>query len=88
MYGSEPSQPAIAAAEAFRRAGLEQLRAAAGERVTTTLHDVREPLPVGDGEVDAVFAHMLLCMALSTQQIRASSHAGSGGSRSGVTTRR
>lgn len=105
MYGAEPSEPAIAAAEAFHhagahkvlelgaghgrdslyfvrqgfdvhamdfsRTGLEQLGAAAGERITTSVHDVRDPLPLTDGEVDAVFAHMLLCMALSTGQIRA-----------------
>ncbi|MFF9507426.1 methyltransferase domain-containing protein [Streptomyces sp. NPDC014724] len=40
------------------------------ERVTTTVHDVREPLALPDSSVDAVFAHMLLCMALSTEEIR------------------
>jgi SAM-dependent methyltransferase len=39
------------------------------ERVTTAVYDVREPLPLPDGSVDAVFAHMLLCMALSTKEI-------------------
>ncbi|MFJ3307636.1 class I SAM-dependent methyltransferase [Streptomyces sp. NPDC086549] len=58
----------------FSRTGLEQLQAAAldqgvGERVTTVVHDVREPLPLPDASVDAVFAHMLLCMALSTEEI-------------------
>lgn len=33
------------------------------------MHDVREPLPLPDASVDAVFAHMLLCMALSTKEI-------------------
>ncbi|MCI3271807.1 class I SAM-dependent methyltransferase [Streptomyces cylindrosporus] len=60
----------------FSATALDQLTAAAkesglGERVTTTVHDVREPLPLPDGSVDAVFAHMLLCMALSTREIRA-----------------
>lgn len=60
----------------FSGTGLEQLRAAArrqgvAERVTTAVHDVREPLPLPDGSVDAVFAHMLLCMALSTKEIYA-----------------
>ncbi|POX43457.1 SAM-dependent methyltransferase [Streptomyces sp. Ru73] len=60
----------------FSATGLEQLRAAAGEqgvadRVTTAVHDVREPLPQPDGSADAVFAHMLLCMALSTEEIKA-----------------
>ncbi|MFE3144407.1 class I SAM-dependent methyltransferase [Streptomyces scopuliridis] len=60
----------------FSAAGLEQLRSAARQqgvagRVTTALHDVREPLPLPDGTVDAVFAHMLLCTALSTEEIHA-----------------
>ncbi|QIK11755.1 class I SAM-dependent methyltransferase [Streptomyces sp. ID38640] len=60
----------------FSPVGLEQLREAAAAqgvsgRVTTAVHDVREPLPLADASVDAVFAHMLLCMALSTQEIHA-----------------
>jgi SAM-dependent methyltransferase len=60
----------------FSPVGLEQLREFAGaqdvsERVTTAVHDVREPLPLADASVDAVFAHMLLCMALSTDEILA-----------------
>ncbi|WP_406375550.1 class I SAM-dependent methyltransferase [Streptomyces sp. NBC_00647] len=60
----------------FSPVGLEQLRDAArsegvAERVTTVVHDVREPLPLSDASVDAVFAHMLLCMALSTKEIHA-----------------
>lgn len=60
----------------FSPVGLEQLRAAARSqgvdaRVATAVHDVREPLPLPDASVDAVFAHMLLCMALSTQEIHA-----------------
>jgi SAM-dependent methyltransferase len=42
-----------------------------GERVSTVVRDVRDRLPWSDASVDAVFAHMLLCMALSTQDIRA-----------------
>ncbi|MFF8413340.1 class I SAM-dependent methyltransferase [Streptomyces omiyaensis] len=58
----------------FSPTGLEQLKRAAhdqgvAERVTTAVHDVREPLPLPDASVDAVFAHMLLCMALSTKEI-------------------
>ncbi|MBT2452336.1 class I SAM-dependent methyltransferase [Streptomyces sp. ISL-43] len=58
----------------FSPVGLEQLRAAAGrqgvaERVSTSVYDVRGPLPLSDASVDAVFAHMLLCMALSTKEI-------------------
>ncbi|MEU3607833.1 class I SAM-dependent methyltransferase [Streptomyces sp. NPDC035033] len=60
----------------FSPVGLEQLREAAraqdvAGRVTTAVHDVREALPLPDGSVDAVFAHMLLCMALSTREIHA-----------------
>ncbi|MEO3755298.1 class I SAM-dependent methyltransferase [Streptomyces sp. B6B3] len=60
----------------FSATGLEQLRDAArlqgvDQCVTTTVHDVREPLPLPDTSVDAVFAHMLLCMALSTREIHA-----------------
>lgn len=58
----------------FSATGLEQLKHAAqskglADRVTTAAHDVREPLPLPDASVDAVFAHMLLCMALSTPEI-------------------
>ncbi len=60
----------------FSATGLQQLSAAArtlgiGERVKTTVHDIRTPLPLPDASADAVFAHMLLCMALSTEQIHA-----------------
>ncbi|MDH6565653.1 SAM-dependent methyltransferase [Streptomyces sp. SAI-117] len=60
----------------FSTTGLEQLREAArrlgvAERVTTVVHDVREPLRLPNASVDAVFAHMLLCMALSTKEIHA-----------------
>ncbi|MEZ0093593.1 class I SAM-dependent methyltransferase [Streptacidiphilus sp. EB129] len=60
----------------FSATGLEQLRADAlaqnvTERITTVVHDVRDPLPYPDDSVDAVFAHMLLCMALTTPQIQA-----------------
>ncbi|MGW1158823.1 class I SAM-dependent methyltransferase [Streptomyces sp. NPDC002513] len=60
----------------FSAVGLTQLGEAAraegfAERVTTTVHDVRDPLPLPDSSVDAVFAHMLLCMALSTAEIHA-----------------
>ncbi|WP_409474347.1 class I SAM-dependent methyltransferase [Streptomyces sp. HC307] len=60
----------------FSATGLQQLRDAAraqqvAERITTAEHDVRDPLPLPDASVDAVFAHMLLCMALSTKEIHA-----------------
>ncbi|KQV16684.1 class I SAM-dependent methyltransferase [Kitasatospora sp. Root107] len=58
----------------FSPVGLEQLRTAAtaqhlADRVRTAVHDVRTRLPLADASVDAVFAHMLLCMALSTGEI-------------------
>ena len=58
----------------FSATGLDQLRTAAraqgvAEQVTTVVHDIREPLPLPDASVDAVFAHMMLCMALSTEEI-------------------
>ncbi|MCP2296702.1 Methyltransferase domain-containing protein [Nocardia amikacinitolerans] len=60
----------------FSSVGLDQLRHRAREqnisgRITTIVHDVRDALPLPDGSMDGVFAHMLLCMALSTKEIRA-----------------
>ncbi|MGW1811183.1 class I SAM-dependent methyltransferase [Streptomyces sp. NPDC002078] len=58
----------------FSATGLGQLLDAArlqgvAERITTTVHDVRDPLPLPDDSVDAAFAHMLLSMALTTDEI-------------------
>ncbi|WP_280380136.1 class I SAM-dependent methyltransferase [Nocardia wallacei] len=57
----------------FSETGLEQLRARAEaehlDEVTTATVDVRQALPLPDESVDAVYAHMLLCMALSTTEI-------------------
>ncbi|GGR42049.1 SAM-dependent methyltransferase [Streptomyces roseolus] len=60
----------------FSATGLAQLTAAAearglADRIGTAVQDVREPLAAADGSADAVFAHMLMCMALSTAEIRA-----------------
>lgn len=110
MYGSEPSAPAVYAAEVFKTAGAKSvLELAAGHgrdsvylaeqgftvlasdfsatavnqirrnadargltnRLDTLVHDMCTPLPLGDVTVDAVFAHMALCMALSTKVIQA-----------------
>lgn len=59
----------------FSGVAVEQIhRAAEGQRlaakISTIVHDLREPLPLEDEAVDAVFAHMALCMALSTEEIR------------------
>lgn len=58
----------------FSATGLRQLADTArarglDDRVTTAVHDVREPLPLPDAAMDSVYAHMLLCMALSTEEI-------------------
>ncbi|MET9950062.1 class I SAM-dependent methyltransferase [Streptomyces sp. NPDC006339] len=60
----------------FSPVGLGQLGAAAearglAGRVATAVVDVREPLPFEAASADAVFAHMLLCMDLSTRRIEA-----------------
>ncbi|KOX19684.1 6-O-methylguanine DNA methyltransferase [Nocardiopsis sp. NRRL B-16309] len=60
----------------FSATALEQLARSAdaqdvADRVRAHLHDARTPLPLADASVDGVFAHMLLCMALSTDQIHA-----------------
>ncbi len=60
----------------FSTTGLDQLRAQAAheevaEQVHTTVHDARDPLPFPEACLDGVFAHMLLCMALSTDEIHA-----------------
>ncbi len=54
-------------------ADLEQAAEAAGTaaRLTTLVHDVREPLPLPDASVDAVFSHMLFNMALTTAELDA-----------------
>ncbi|ASU84019.1 SAM-dependent methyltransferase [Nocardiopsis gilva YIM 90087] len=60
----------------FSATAVRQLESAAVERgiddrVHTHVHDVRRPLAFADASIDGVFAHMLLCMALSTAQIHA-----------------
>jgi len=41
------------------------------ERISAVAHDLRDPLPTKTESVDAVHAHMALCMALSTNEIHA-----------------
>ncbi len=54
--------------------GLADLREAAaaagvGDRLTTIVSDAREPLPLPDSSMDAVYSHMLFNMALSTLEL-------------------
>lgn len=57
----------------YAPSALAQLRAQVGAqlapRLTTVEHDVRAPLPLADASVDAVYAHMLFCMALRTPEL-------------------
>lgn len=58
----------------FSAAALSQLSSRAqrgdlADRVEAIMHDVRTRIPLPDESVDATFAHMLACMALSTQEI-------------------
>ena len=60
----------------FSAVALAQLDAQAQARdltgmVETVEHDVRRALPLPDASADGVFAHMLLCMNLTTSEIRA-----------------
>ena len=40
------------------------------DQLTTSVHDVREPLPFPDSAFDACYTHMLFTMALSTTQLK------------------
>lgn len=58
----------------YSTTGLMALRTTATQAgvddlIETQEHDVRRPLPFPDRSVDAVYAHLLLCMALSTTEI-------------------
>jgi len=39
------------------------------QNVSALRHDVREPLPFPDDSLDACYAHMLFCMALTTDEL-------------------
>lgn len=59
----------------FSDAALDQLRVDAqrnglDDQITATLHDVRDPLPPGAATVGAVYANLLLSMALTTTELR------------------
>ncbi|KLO33416.1 6-O-methylguanine DNA methyltransferase [Mycobacterium haemophilum] len=64
------------AATDFSEVAVAQLRQTAraqgiAARVEATVHDLRNPLPQLSGSIDGAFAHMALCMALSTKEIHA-----------------
>jgi SAM-dependent methyltransferase len=59
----------------YSEAGLLKLQGSAREigfsdRIATRFFDVRKPLPFPDGSFDACYSHMLLCMELSTAELR------------------
>lgn len=59
----------------FSSTAVTQLRTSAQREgvcdlIDARVHDVRTPIPLPDGSVDAAFAHMLACMALSTREIQ------------------
>lgn len=58
----------------YAEEGLATLRANAqaaqvADRVQVQRHDVRQPLPFPDLRFDACYSHMLLCMALTTDEL-------------------
>jgi SAM-dependent methyltransferase len=58
----------------YAEPGLAQIAAKAeatssSRLIRTLAGDVRRPLPLPNGSVDACYAHMLLCMALTTDEI-------------------
>lgn len=60
----------------YAQSGLAQIEAVADaealdDRLATVLADVRERLPLDDETFDAVYAHMLFCMSLTTGEIEA-----------------
>ena len=58
----------------YTSSALEQMRSDLGGALTagltTATHDVREPLPLAANSFDAVYAHMLFCMALSVAELQ------------------
>ncbi len=58
----------------FAESGLHEIVNRAAQAgvvgsVRTVIGDVRDPLPFADATFDACYAHMLLCMALTTDEI-------------------
>jgi len=58
----------------YTSSALEQMRSDLGDALTagltTAAHDVREPLPLPASSMDAAYAHMLFCMALSVAELQ------------------
>jgi SAM-dependent methyltransferase len=59
----------------YSEAGLLNLQGSAREigfsdRIATRSFDVRKPLPFPEGSFDACYSHMLLCMELSTAELK------------------
>jgi SAM-dependent methyltransferase len=57
-------------------AGLREIQTKAeaadvGDRIRTLVHDVRTPLPFDAAKFDAVYSHMLYCMALTSAELAA-----------------
>jgi SAM-dependent methyltransferase len=58
----------------YSEAGLRGIQAKAeaadvGKRIRTLVHDVRTPLPLDAARFDAVYSHMLYCMALTSAEL-------------------
>ena len=58
----------------YSGAGLREIQAKAeaadvGDRIRTLAHDVRTPLPFDAASFDAVYSHMLYCMALTSAEL-------------------
>jgi len=54
--------------------GLQEIRkkaeaAGVADRIRTLVHDVRRPLPFESASFDAVYSHMLYCMALTSAEL-------------------
>ena len=58
------------AAGALTRLQWAATGAGLADRMTTVVHDVRDPLPMPDGRFDAVYSHMLFNMALTTAELQ------------------
>ena len=57
------------AESALRELRVRAERAGSAGRLRLAQHDVRLRLPLPDSSVDAVFSHMLFCMALTTAEL-------------------